>query len=66
MDERLSRIELQLQQQNQTYERRIERLNKELAAAKEESRALIRAQIAAVKAEMQTARARLLAEAGPE
>ena len=66
VDERLSRIELQLQQQNQTYERRIERLNKELAAAKEESRALIRAQIAAVKAEMQTARARLLAEAGPE
>jgi len=65
VDERLSRIEQQLQKQNRTYERRIELLTKDLAAAKEESRALIRAQIAAVKAEMEAARARLLAEAGP-
>jgi exonuclease III len=63
VDERLSRIELQLQQQNQAYEQRIERLVQELRVTKEESRALIRAQIVQIKAEMEAARAKLLAEA---
>ena len=63
VDERLSRIELQLQQQNQAYEQRIEHLIQELRVTKEESRALIRAQIVQIKAEMEAARAKLLAEA---
>jgi hypothetical protein len=63
VDERLTRIEVQLQQQNQAYERRIERLMQELATTKEESRALIRAQIVQIKAEMEAARVRLLAGA---
>ena len=63
VDERLNRIELQLQQQNRAYERRIEELTCELVAAKEENRELIRARIAQVRAEMQAARARLLAQA---
>jgi len=63
LDSRLARIEGQIQQQNQAYVRRIEELNKELAAAREENRELIRERIAQVKAEMEAARARLLAEA---
>ncbi len=63
VDERLSRIEVQLQQQNRAYERRIEELTCELVAAKEENRELIRARIAQVKLEMEAARSRLLAEA---
>jgi hypothetical protein len=63
VDERLSRIELQLQQQNRAYERRIEELTCELMAAKEENRELIRARIAQVKLEMEAARVRLLAQA---
>ena len=63
VDERLSRLERQLQQQNRAYERRIEELTCELVAAKEENRELIRARIAQVKLEMEAARARLLAEA---
>jgi len=63
VDERLSRIEKQLQQQNQAYEQRIEHLIQELRVTKEESRALIRAQIVQIKAEMDAARAKLLAEA---
>jgi cell division septum initiation protein DivIVA len=63
VDQRLAKIEVQLQQQNQAYEQRIERLTQELAITKEESRALIRAQIAQIKVEMDAARARLLAEA---
>jgi len=63
VDERLSRIEVQLQQQNQAYEQRIEHLIQELRVTKEESRALIRAQIVQIKAEMDAARAKLLAEA---
>ncbi len=63
VDERLSRIEVQLQQQNQAYEQRIEHLIQELRVTKEESRALIRAQIVQIKAEMEAARAKLLAEA---
>lgn len=63
VDDRLTRVELQIQQQNQAYQRRIEELTRQLIAAREESRELIRAQIAQVKAEMETARARLLAQA---
>ena len=62
VDERLSRLEVQIQQQNQAYEQRIERLTQELAVTKEESRALIRAQITQIKSEMEAARARLVAE----
>jgi hypothetical protein len=63
-EERLARMERQLQQQNRAYEARIEQLNEDLLAAKEENRELIRARIAQVKAEMESARARLLAQAG--
>ena len=63
LDNRLSRIEAQIQQQNQAYVRRIEDLNRELAAAREENRELIRERIAQVKAEMEAARAKVLAEA---
>ena len=63
IDNRLSRIEAQLEQQNQAYGKRIEELNKELAAAREENRQLIRERIAQVKAEMEAARAKVLAEA---
>ncbi|HLH55073.1 MAG TPA: hypothetical protein VKY92_15810 [Verrucomicrobiae bacterium] len=63
LDTRLARIEAQIQAQNQAYVRRIEELNKELAAAREENRELIRERIAQVKAEMEAARARVLAEA---
>ncbi len=63
VDERLSRIELQIQQQNAAYERRIEELMRELAAAKEENRELIRAKIAQVKSEMEAARVKALQQA---
>ncbi len=62
VDERLARIELQIQQQNRAYERRIEELNRELLAAKEENRELIRARIVEVKAEMDAARARMMGQ----
>lgn len=63
VDERLSRIEAHLHQQNRTYELRIEELNRELLAAKQENRALIHAKIAQVKAEMEAAKARIMAQA---
>jgi hypothetical protein len=63
MDERLSRIEHQVQLQMQDYEQRIEALTCELLAAKEENRELIRARIEQVKAEMEAARAEALAKA---
>jgi len=63
LDGRLARIEAQIQQQNQAYVRRIEELNQQLAAAREENRELIRERIAQVKAEMEASRVRLLAEA---
>jgi hypothetical protein len=63
VDERLSRIEAHLQQQNQIYELRIEELNRELLATKQENRALIHAKIAQVKAEMEAAKARIMAQA---
>jgi hypothetical protein len=67
VDERLGRIERQVQQQNQMYQRRIEELGRELLAAKEENRELIRARINQIKAEMEAARAKILSESdGPE
>jgi hypothetical protein len=63
VDERLARIESQIQQQNSAYERRIEELTRELISAKEENRELIRAKIAQVKAEMEAARARTMQQA---
>jgi hypothetical protein len=63
LDNRLARIEAQIHQQNQAYARRIEQLNQELAAAREENRELIRERIEQVKAEMEAARARVLEEA---
>jgi hypothetical protein len=62
VDERLAKVELQIQRQNQVYERRIEELTRELLVAKEGQRELIRAQIDRVKAEMDSARARALAQ----
>jgi hypothetical protein len=63
MEERLARVEQQLQLQNDGYLQRIEELTHQLLAAKEENRELIRAQIRQVKAEMEAARVRLLAQA---
>ena len=62
VDERLSRIEAQLHQQNRVYEQRIEELNRELLATKQENRALIHAKIVQVKAEMEAAKARIMAQ----
>jgi hypothetical protein len=63
VEERLAKIEIQIDLQNQGYQRRIDELTKELIAAKEENRELIRTQIRQVKAEMEEARARMLAQA---
>jgi hypothetical protein len=63
VDERLSRVEHQIQQQNRIYERRIEELTLELLATKEENRELIRSRIAHVRAEMEAAAARVRAQA---
>lgn len=57
VDERLSKIESQLQERNRVYEKRIEDLERELSGAREENRELIRAKIAQVKAEMEKERA---------
>ena len=62
VEERLSRIERQIQRQNDTYQARLEALTRELRTAKEENRELIRARIAQVKAEMEAARVRLMAQ----
>ena len=62
MDERLAKIERQVQDQNRAYEQRIEELTRELLSAKEENRSLIQARIDQVKAEMRASRARAQAE----
>lgn len=59
VDERLARVEFQIKQSNELYERRIEELTRELAVAKEENRELIRAKIALIKVEMEAARTRM-------
>ncbi len=66
VDERLARIEAQIREQNEAYQQRVEELTRELAAAKEENRELIRARIAQIKLEMEAARAKLLAQAERE
>ena len=65
VDQRLARIEKQIQDQNAAYEQRIAELTTELNTARSENRELIRARIAQVKAEMLKARERLMAEAQP-
>jgi hypothetical protein len=52
-----------LQQQNQIYGLRIEELNRELLATKQENRALIQAKILQVKAEMEAAKVKIMAQA---
>lgn len=66
VDERLDRIERQIQIQTLGYEQKIQELTQELAAAKEENRELIRVRIAQVKSEMAAVRARVLAAAQNE
>jgi hypothetical protein len=63
VDERLAKIEAQIREQNKVYERRVEELTRELQAAKEENRELIRARITQIKVEMEAARAKLMAQA---
>jgi hypothetical protein len=66
VEERLARIEQQIQRQNSAYQERIEALTRELIVAKEENRELIRVRIAQVKAEMAAARAKLMAQSDPD
>jgi hypothetical protein len=62
VEERLARIEQQIQRQNSAYQERIDALTRELIVAKEENRELFRARIAQVKAEMEAARVRMMAQ----
>ena len=62
VEERLAHIEQQIQRKNSVYQGRIEALTRELIVAKDESRELIRARITPVKAEMEAARARMVAQ----
>jgi len=59
---RLASLEERLVLQNKAYQTRIEELTRELGAAREENRELIRMRIAQVKSDMEAARARLLNE----
>ena len=59
---RLASLEERLVLQNEAYQTRIEELTRELGAAREENRELIRMRIAQVKSDMEAARARLLNE----
>ena len=59
VDQRLARVEQQVQEQNRVYQRRIEELTVELTAAKEGNRELIRARISQLKAEMEASRGRM-------
>jgi hypothetical protein len=63
VNQRLARIEDQIQIQNRGYEERITELTKELTAAKAENRELIQLRIRQVKAEMEAARSKMLREA---
>ena len=65
VDERLARIEEQIQQQSHAYEQRIGTLTCELLGGEEELRA-DPGQDDQVKAEMEAARARLVAKGGDE
>ncbi|PWU16569.1 MAG: hypothetical protein C5B50_13315 [Verrucomicrobia bacterium] len=66
VDQRLARVERQIKEHTRAYEERIADLSRELLAAREENRELIRARIEQVKAEMHAARARAIAEAERE
>jgi len=66
VEQRLTRIEQQIQQQNRAYEERIEELTRELLVAREENRELIRARIVQVRADMEAARARLMAQSNSD
>ncbi len=59
VDERLTKVEQQIQLRTREYELRITELENELVAAREENRELIRAKIAQLRAEMERERARL-------
>lgn len=61
VDDRLARIEHQVQEQHKLYQLQIDALTRELSAARDENRELLRARIAQVKAEMAAARARIIA-----
>jgi hypothetical protein len=56
VDERLAKIEHQIDQRNQDYERRIDELLKALITAEAENRELIRAQITFLRGEMEKSR----------
>ena len=64
VDERLSRLEVSIQEKNSTYEKQVEQLSRELLTAREENRELIRAQINRLKSEMEANRARVLETEG--
>ena len=66
VEQRLARIEQLVKRQNESYQQRLEELTRELLVAKEENRELIRARIVQVKADMEAARARLMAQSCPE
>jgi endonuclease/exonuclease/phosphatase family metal-dependent hydrolase len=66
VDERLTKVEQQIQQRMREYEARITGLEEELIAAREENRELIRAKIAQVRAEMERERSRLMQRAQAE
>ena len=65
VEQRLARIEEQVKRQNESYQQRLEALTRELLEAKEENRELIRARIVQVKADMEAARERLMAQSYP-
>ncbi len=62
VDERLSKLETEIQEKNEAYQKRIDVLSRELLTAREENRELIRGQIAHLKAEMAAARKRIVAD----
>ncbi|HEX4647020.1 MAG TPA: hypothetical protein VH598_15560 [Verrucomicrobiae bacterium] len=66
VDQRLSRLETQIQERNHVYEQRIIELTKELATAREENRVIIRAKITLLKAEMAKERERIVRSAAVE
>jgi hypothetical protein len=61
--ERLSRVEDQIQQQNDSYQARIAELSAELLTAREENRELISERIRQIRTEMEAARMKALANA---
>jgi len=66
VEQRLARIEQQVKRQNESYQQRLAALTRELLVAKEENRELIRARIVQVRADMEAARARLMAQSYPD